>query len=130
MLKEIKKQSKIFRYTEDFSDGNFYYGVWKDGSHDVNTVCTTIYNGLPQFFEKTEDYKMKWAQGILSEQVSEKMKKRDANMEYGKWVTKSYYSRTAERKTKINVLLPAYYDKKKHTRYFICFTDIMMMKTG
>ena len=113
VLKEIKKQSKIFRYTEDFSDGNFYYGVWKDGGHDVNTVCTMIYNGLPQFFEKTEDYKMKWAQSILSEKFPEKMKKRDTNTDYGKWVTKSYYSRTAERKTKMNVLLPAYYDKEK-----------------
>lgn len=112
-MKEIKKQSKMFRYTEDFSNGNFYYGVWKDGGHDVNTVCTMIYNGLPQFFEKAEGYQMKWAQSILSEKFPEKMKKRDTNTDYGKWVTKSYYSRTAGRKTKMNVLLPAYYDKEK-----------------
>ncbi len=103
----------MFRYTEDFSNGNFYYGVWKEGRHDVNTVCTMIYNGLPQFFEKTEDYQMKWAQSILSEQLPEKIKKRDDNTEYGKWVTKSYYSRTSGRKTKMNVLLPVYYDKEK-----------------
>ena len=113
MLKQMKKQDRMFHYTENFSDGNYYYGVWKDGGHDVNTVCTMVYNGLPQFFEKTKDYKMKWAKNILSGKLPAKVKKKDENADYGKWVTKSYYSRTAERQTKMNVLLPAYYDKEK-----------------
>lgn len=113
LLKQMKKQNKTFHYTEDFSKGNFYYGIRKDGGHDVNTVCTMVYNGLPQFYKKNEDYKIKWAQGILSEKVSQKLEKKNEYTEYGKWVAKSYYSRTAERETRINVLLPAYYDKEK-----------------
>ncbi|MDE6852511.1 MAG: hypothetical protein K2J67_08480 [Lachnospiraceae bacterium] len=113
MLEAMRQQEDTFRYTEDFSTGNFYYEVWEKGGHDVNTVCTMVYNGLPQFFEKEPDYLESWAESILTGKLPQKMKQQDEYSEYGKWVTKSYYSQTAERETNINVLLPAYYDKER-----------------
>lgn len=113
MLEAMREQNDTFHYTEDFSTGNFYYGVWEQGGHDVRTVCTMVYNGLPQFFEKEPDYLKKWADSILEGTMPKKMDQRDEYIDYGKWVTKSYYSQTAERKTKVNVLLPADYDKER-----------------
>lgn len=113
MLHEMKKTSKTFQYTDNFSSGNFYYNTWKLGGHDVNTVCNIVYNGLPQFFEKQSDYKQEWANNMLKQQIPKKMLQKDENVEYGKWVTKEYFSQTAGRKAKINVLLPAYYDKDR-----------------
>lgn len=113
MLDAMKEQEDTFHYTEDFSSGNFYYGVWEKGGHDVRTVCTMVYNGLPQFFEKTPDYQKFWINDILEETLPEKIAHRDEYVDYGKWVTKSYDSQTAARKTNVNVLLPAYYDKDR-----------------
>ncbi len=113
MLEAMREQNEIFGYTEDFSTGNFYYGIWEKGGHDVRTVCTMVYNGLPQFFEKEPDHLRSWADSILTEKMPEKMDQRDEYVDYGRWVTKSYDSQTAGRKTKINVLLPAYYDKER-----------------
>lgn len=113
MLKAMREQGDPFLYTEDFSTGNFYYGVWERGGHDVRTVCTMVYNGLPQFFEKEPDYRKNWADSILEGTLPKKIAQRDEYVDYGKWVTKSYYSQTAERKTKVNILLPAYYDKDR-----------------
>lgn len=113
MLDEMKEQDSAFHYTEDFSAGNFYYASWKSGGHDVNTVCTIVYNGLPRFFEKTPDYPETWAKSILAEKLPQKICKKDEYVDYGKWVTKAYYSETAGRETKLNVLLPAYYDKER-----------------
>lgn len=113
MLNAMKKTSATFQYTDNFFNGNFYYNAWKSGGHDVNTVCQMVYNGLPQFFEKQSGYKQKWANGMLKKQIPEKMFRKDENIEYGKWVTKEYFSQTAGRKTKVNVLLPAYYDKDR-----------------
>lgn len=113
MLGAMKEKEDTFHYTEDFSTGNFYYGVWEKGGHDVNTVCIMVYNGLPQFFEKEPGYLENWGRSILTGTLPEKIDKKDEYVDYGKWVTKSYYSETAERKTKVNVLLPAYYDKER-----------------
>ncbi len=113
MLDAMKEQDRSFHYTEDFLEGNFYYASWSSGGHDVKTVCTVLYNGLPQFFEKESGYLKNWAGSILAEKLPEKICKKSNYFDYGKWVTKTYYSRTAERETKVNVLLPAYYDKDR-----------------
>lgn len=113
MLKAMKKEKDTFSYAEDFSEGNFYYEVWERGGHDINTVCIMVYNGLPQFFEKEPGYLKNWAGSILTGKLPQKIAHSDKYTDYGKWVSKFYYSETAKRKTKINVLLPAYYDKER-----------------
>lgn len=113
MLDAMKEQDSAFHFTENFAEGNFYYAPWKTGGHDVSTVCTIVYNGLPQFFEREPHYLETWAGNMLAEKLPETIHKKEDNTEYGKWVTKSYYSETAQRDTKVNILLPAYYDKER-----------------
>lgn len=51
-IEAMKKLSDRFIYTADFTEGNFYFMVAKNGTHSWNYVNQYIYNILPYFFFK------------------------------------------------------------------------------
>lgn len=45
-----EKHSEVFKWVDNFADGNCYFALNEGGWHDQNTVRRLIYNGLPKFF--------------------------------------------------------------------------------
>lgn len=52
MLNSMKKDdySDVFKFAENFADGNCYFIIREGGWHDQNTVHRVMFNGLPKFF--------------------------------------------------------------------------------
>lgn len=52
MINSMKKSDHedIFRWADNFADGNFYFFERDGGWHDQNTCYRVMYNGLPKFF--------------------------------------------------------------------------------
>lgn len=112
-VKAMKSGDSIFKYCENFKDGNFFYGKKESGGHDINTVCEVAYSGLQRMFsrQRTADDYYKWAESIMLSVEPEKSAKRDRQYYYGKLKKYQYYSRTAKRQTNVNVLLPPNYSR-------------------
>ena len=51
MINEMKKYPEIFKYCDNFKDGNLYQMVYERGGHDINSVMRVMYNGLPKMFD-------------------------------------------------------------------------------
>ena len=51
MINEMKKYPDIFKYCDNFKDGNLYQMVYERGGHDINSVMRVMYNGLPKLFD-------------------------------------------------------------------------------
>ncbi len=52
MINSMKKEdfSDVFKWADNFKDGNFYFIERDGGWHDYNTVYRVAFNGLPKFF--------------------------------------------------------------------------------
>lgn len=52
LMASMKKSDHedIFKFAENFANGNCYFVVREGGWHDQNTVHRIMYNGLPKFF--------------------------------------------------------------------------------
>ncbi len=52
MINSMKKEefSDVFKWADNFKDGNFYFIERQGGWHDYNTCYRVAYNGLPKFF--------------------------------------------------------------------------------
>lgn len=50
MVEEMKKLDDVFKYSDSFNNGNFYYALREGGYHDQSTVLRILYNGLPKMF--------------------------------------------------------------------------------
>lgn len=107
----MKKEGSPFKYCENYADGNFYCGSWSGGGHDFDTVCTAIYNALPQFFEKEPGYLNTWAQTIIKEQEDKNIWKKNKKNEYGKIIKETYHSSVINKDRPVNVLMPPNYDE-------------------
>lgn len=112
-VKAMKSGKGIFRYCENYREGNFYYGKIEMGGHDINTVCAVAYSGLQRLFgePRTAQRYYQWAEGIMLNKEPEKAAKRDIQFNYGKLKKYQYYSQTAKRQTNVNVLLPPNYSE-------------------
>ncbi len=51
MINEMKKYPEIFKYCDNFKDGNLYQMVYERGGHDINSVLRVMYNGMPKMFD-------------------------------------------------------------------------------
>ena len=51
MINEMKKYPEIFKYCDNFKDGNLYQMIYERGGHDINSVMRVMYNGLPKMFD-------------------------------------------------------------------------------
>ena len=51
MINEMKKYPDIFKYCDNFKDGNLYQMIYERGGHDINSVMRVMYNGLPKMFD-------------------------------------------------------------------------------
>ena len=47
----MKKYPDIFKYCDNFKDGNLYLAISEKSGHDNTTIMNTLYNGLPKMFE-------------------------------------------------------------------------------
>ena len=47
----MKKHTDIFKYCDNFKDGNLYQSISEKSGHDNTTIMNTLYNGLPKMFE-------------------------------------------------------------------------------
>jgi hypothetical protein len=47
----MKKHTDIFKYCDNFKDGNLYQAFSEKSGHDNTTIMNIIYNGLPKMFE-------------------------------------------------------------------------------
>jgi len=47
----MKKHTDIFKYCDNFKNGNLYQAISEKSGHDNTTIMNTIYNGLPKMFE-------------------------------------------------------------------------------
>ncbi len=112
-VKEMKKGTGVFTFCDNFTNGNLYYGMVKDGGHDINTVYMVLYNALQSMLSKprTPEKYHAWAEGIMAKKEPAKLDKKKMGNSYGKWKKYHYYSRTAKRKTGVNVLLPPDYSR-------------------
>ena len=52
LCNSLKGDTKRFKYTSDFSDGNFYYLVAQGKTHYWGYVRHYIYDALPSFFHE------------------------------------------------------------------------------
>ena len=52
MVASMQKEDfeDVFKWADNFKDGNCYFVLRNGGWHDQNTVRSLIYNGLPKFF--------------------------------------------------------------------------------
>ena len=50
-INAMKALGDPFVYCDNFANGNLYQCVNPDGGHDVRTVTTILYNGLPKMFK-------------------------------------------------------------------------------
>ena len=51
MINEMKKYPDVFKYCDNFRDGNLYQMVYERGGHDIQSVMRVMYNGLPKLFD-------------------------------------------------------------------------------
>lgn len=114
-VKAMKTGQGIFKYCQNYEEGNFYFCMIEEGGHDLNTVCAVLYNGLLRMLgsPRTEQRYYQWAESIMVDREPKKAAKKDAEYYYGKWKKCTYYSRTAKRQTGVNVLLPPNYSKEQ-----------------
>ncbi len=47
----MKKHTEIFKYCDNFKDGNLYQAFSEKSGHDNTTIMNILYNGLPKMFE-------------------------------------------------------------------------------
>ena len=47
----MKNYPDIFKYCDNFKDGNLYLAISEKSGHDNTTIMNTLYNGLPKMFE-------------------------------------------------------------------------------
>ena len=47
----MKKLTDIFKYCDNFKDGNLYQAISEKSGHDNTTIMNILYNGLPKMFE-------------------------------------------------------------------------------
>ena len=47
----MKEYPDIFKYCDNFKDGNLYLAISEKSGHDNTTIMNTLYNGLPKMFE-------------------------------------------------------------------------------
>ena len=47
----MKKHTDIFKYCDNFKDGNLYQAISEKSGHDNTTIMNILYNGLPKMFE-------------------------------------------------------------------------------
>jgi hypothetical protein len=48
----MKKHTDIFKYCDNFKDGNLYQAFSEKSGHDNTTIMNIIYNGLPRCSNK------------------------------------------------------------------------------
>lgn len=113
-VEAMKDGIGMFQFSDNFGAGNFYYSKVKGGGHDINTVYQVAYNGMQSFFRiPDQDSSDRWAEGIMLDQEPEGIDQKDPWNYYGKLKKYQYDSRTAKRKTNVNVLLPPNYSKEE-----------------
>lgn len=49
-IEKMKKRNDIFVFADNFKDGNSYFELCPNSGHDIMTVLSVLYNGLPKFF--------------------------------------------------------------------------------
>lgn len=132
-VEAMKQLDQTFTFCNNFADGNLYYYRWKKGNHDINTVYNMVYNGLPKFFDNAQPCTTRgkentantcyenWAKTQVVDKIKESSVKKVSGREYGSLKKYQYYSSTAQRKTKVNILLPPGYseDKKYPVLYLL-----------
>ena len=114
-VKAMKMGTGIFKYCQNYQEGNFYFNMIENGGHDIDTVCSVIYSGLIRMLGKprTEQRYYQWAESIMVDKEPKVAAKKDSTYYYGKWKKYAYYSQTAKRQTNVNVLLPPNYSKEE-----------------
>ena len=50
-INAMKKYPEIFKYCDNFKDGNLYQAISEKSGHDNTTIMNILYNGLPKMFE-------------------------------------------------------------------------------
>lgn len=51
-LEEMKSRTDgVFKYCDNFAEGNFFYCINPYNGHTIETVYNTLYNALPKFFK-------------------------------------------------------------------------------
>ncbi|MBS7261109.1 MAG: hypothetical protein KIG91_05550 [Treponema sp.] len=52
-MDKMKSHPDVFVFADNYANGNCYFELCPKSGHDISTVLTVLYNGLPKFFPGT-----------------------------------------------------------------------------